>query len=51
MPGRTRPIDTFAAAAAKCSAEVCIPLLTYNLHINNLSVNGFRKTSGDTKRF
>ena len=22
MPGRTRPIDKFAAAVAKCSAEV-----------------------------
>ena len=24
MPGRTRPIDKFAAAVGKCSAEVCI---------------------------
>ena len=24
MPGRTRPIDTFAAAVAKCTAEVSL---------------------------
>lgn len=26
MPGRTRPIDKLATAAAKCSKEVCAPL-------------------------
>jgi hypothetical protein len=40
MPGRTRPIDKLATAAAKCSKEVC----TLPFHNNTLSC--FRDMSG-----
>jgi len=35
MPGRTRPIEKFAAAAAQCSAEVTTP------HPHNPNVNKY----------